>query len=90
VFHGHAGVRAWLAKLQEAWGKNFRFEPRAFTEGDELVVADVRASATGTGSAVPIEMTVYMVLRLRDDGKVIWTQSFLERDDAVQAAGLRE
>ena len=89
VFHGHAGVRAWLAKLQEAWGEGFRFDPVSFTEGEELVVADVRASGTGTGGGVPIEMTVYMVLRFRD-GKVVWTQSFLDRGAALEAAGLSE
>jgi SnoaL-like domain len=28
VFHGHAGVRAWLAKLQEAFGGGFRVRAR--------------------------------------------------------------
>jgi ketosteroid isomerase-like protein len=89
VFHGHAGVSAWLAKLQEAWGEGFRFEPTSFTEGEEVVVADVRAKGTGTGGGVPIEMTVYMVLRFRD-GKVAWTQSFLDRGAALEMAGLSE
>jgi ketosteroid isomerase-like protein len=89
VFHGHAGVRAWLAKLQEAWGDGFRFEPRSFTEGDGVVVADVRARATGIEGGVPIEMSVHLAFRLRDR-KIVWTQGFLNRGAALRAVGLRE
>jgi ketosteroid isomerase-like protein len=84
VFHGHAGVRAWLAKLQVAFGDGFRFEPTSFTESRGVVVADVRASATGVGGGVPIEMGVYIVFRMRE-GKIVWTQGFLDRDAAVDA-----
>ncbi len=89
VFHGHAGVRAWLAKLQEAWGDEFRFEPRSFTEGDGVVVADVQATATGIGGGVPIDMSLHLAFRLRD-GEINWTQGFLDRGAALEAVGLRE
>jgi uncharacterized protein len=90
VFHGHAGVRAWLAKLQEAFGGGFRFEPGSFSEDGGVVIADVRASATGIGGGVPIDMSVYIVFRMRD-GKIVWTQGFLDRGPALEAAaGMRE
>jgi ketosteroid isomerase-like protein len=89
VFRGHDGVRAWLAKLREAWGEGFRFEPLSITQGDGVAVVDTRASGVGVGGGVPIEMTVYMVLRFRDQ-KVVWTKSFMDRSDALQAAGLSE
>ncbi len=89
VFRGHDGVPAWLAKLQEAWGEGFRFEPMNITQGDGVVVVDTRASGVGVGGGVPIEMTVYMVLRFRDQ-KVVWTKSFMDRSEALEAAGLSE
>jgi ketosteroid isomerase-like protein len=90
VFHGHAGVREWLAKLQVAFGDGFRFEPTSFRESRGVVVADVRARATGVEGGVPIEMSVYIVFRMRD-GKIVWTQGFLDRDAALEAVeGLRE
>jgi ketosteroid isomerase-like protein len=89
AFRGHAGARAWLAKLQEAWGEGFQFEPRTITQGDDAVVVDTRAGGVGTGSGVPIEMTVYVVMRYRDQ-KVIWTRAFIDRGDALEAAGLSE
>ena len=89
VFRGHDGARAWLAKLQEAWGEGFQFEPRSITEGDGVVVVDTRAKGIGVGSGVPIELTVYTVMRYRDQ-KIVWTRAFLDRAEALEAAGLRE
>jgi ketosteroid isomerase-like protein len=89
TFRGHAGVRAWLAKLREAWGEGFRFEPRSITQGDDVVLIDTRASGVGAGSGVPIEMTVYVVMRYRDQ-KIVWTRAFTARADALEAAGLQE
>jgi ketosteroid isomerase-like protein len=86
VFYGHAGIREWLAKLHVAFGDGFRFEPTSFTESRGLVVADVRASATGVGGGVPIEMSVYIVFHMRE-GKIVWTrtQGFLDREAAMEA-----
>ena len=89
AFRGHAGARAWLVKLQEAWGEGFQFEPGSITAGDDVVVVDTRAKGIGVGSGVPIEMTVHIVLRWRDQ-KIVWTRAFIDRADAVEAAGLRE
>jgi ketosteroid isomerase-like protein len=89
VFRGHDGVRAWLAKLQEAWGAEFRFEPRSFNEADGVVLVDTLAVATGTESGVAVEMPVHLVLRLRNH-KVVWTQGFLDRANALEAAGRQD
>ena len=89
VFRGHAGVRAWLAKLQEAWREGFRFEPRSVTKGDGVILVETRAKGIGVGSGVPIEMTFYAVMRYRDQ-KIVWSQGFIDRADALEAAGLRE
>ena len=70
-------------------GEGFRFEPISITQGDGVVVVDTRASGVGVGGGVPIEMTVYMVLRFRDQ-KVVWTKSFMDRSEALEAAGLSE
>jgi ketosteroid isomerase-like protein len=87
AYHGHAGARAWLAKLQEAWGEGFRFEPQSITQGADAVVVEGRASATGVGSGVPTEATVHLVMRYRDQ-KVVWTKGFVDRAEALEAAGL--
>ena len=89
VRYGHAGQRAWLASMQEAWGDDFKFEPTSILEGDGVVVVETRASGSGIGSHAPVEVIFQLVLRFRDD-KVVWSQGFLDRADALEAAGLRE
>jgi ketosteroid isomerase-like protein len=89
VHYGHAGQRAWLASMQEAWGDDFKFEPTSILEGDGVVVVETRASGTGLDSHAPVEVIFQLVLRFRDD-KIVWSQGFLDRADALEAAGLRE
>jgi ketosteroid isomerase-like protein len=89
VRYGHAGQRAWLANMQEAWGDDFKFEPMSILEGDGVAVVEYRATGFGQGSQVPAEVIAHMVLRFHDD-KVVWTQGFLDRADALEAAGLSE
>jgi ketosteroid isomerase-like protein len=86
IFRCHAGVRAWLAKLQMALATDSGSSQHPLTESRGVVVADVRASATGVGGGVPIEMSVYIVFRMRDD-KIVWTQGFLDRAAALEAVG---
>jgi hypothetical protein len=50
-------------------------------------VVEVAASATGAGSGVPIEWSVYIAARVRD-GKVVWCQAVVDRDEAFDLAGL--
>jgi ketosteroid isomerase-like protein len=88
VYRGHDGIRAWVANVRSSLG-DFRFEPRRLAERGETVVVDVAASGTGAGSGVPVEWTTYIVLELRD-GKVARGHGFLNREDALEAAGLRE
>jgi ketosteroid isomerase-like protein len=54
-----------------------------------VVVVDTRAKGIGEGSGVPIEMDVHIVLRFQDQ-KIVWSQGFIDRDEALEAAGLRE
>jgi ketosteroid isomerase-like protein len=40
-------------------------------------------------SGIPIEMTVYIVIRFRK-GKAVWTKAFMDRAAALEAAGLQD
>ena len=88
VYHGHEGIRAWIANARSLL-RDFRFEPRRLQERGDTVLAEVAAGGTGAGSGVPVEWTAYIVLQLRD-GKVARAQGFLNREQALEAAGLRE
>jgi ketosteroid isomerase-like protein len=51
AYRGHAGARAWLAKLQEAWGEGFRFEPQSITQGADAVVVEGERAQPELGAA---------------------------------------
>ena len=85
-FRGHEGVRAWMANLRGVVG--VRFETRDHTSIGDVVVSELAASGLGQASGVPFEWTTFAVFRIRD-GKIVRTQAFLSRDEALEAAGLR-
>jgi ketosteroid isomerase-like protein len=89
ILRGHAGIRGWLASLQQAWGEGFQFEPRSITEADRVFVVDTRAIGVGVESGISIEMTVHIVFRF-GDRKVVWGKTFMDRAEALEAAGLKE
>jgi uncharacterized protein len=86
--HGHAGVRRYLTSLGEEW-EEFRQEPEDFFDAGEAVVAFLRTYARGRGSGVEIDMPVAHVITF-EGGSCIKSVSYLERSEALEAAGLRE
>lgn len=85
TYHGHDGVRQWFQGVTGSMG-GFRFEPVKAWWGEGTNVVEVRGSAVGTGSGVPVEWTSFVVNWLRGD-RIARTKGFLDRDDAMAAAG---
>ena len=50
--------------------------------------ASYRQSAVGKGSGVPIELEYFAVYEV-NDGTVVRTRQYLDRDTALEAAGLQ-
>jgi ketosteroid isomerase-like protein len=88
VYRGRDGVRAWLANVRSVV-EDVHFEPHRFITGDQVVVAEVQASGVGVGSSVPIQWTVYIVFRFRDQ-ELVWAKGFFDRGAALEAAGVKE
>jgi ketosteroid isomerase-like protein len=88
VYRGRAGVRAWLANLRRTFD-DVRFEPREMTLRGDAGVVEIAASATGSGSGVPIEWSAYIAARVRD-GKLVWCRAVVDREEAFDLAGLSE
>lgn len=87
--HGIDGVRHFLAQIDEVW-EDFKSTPEEFIDaGDKIVVAHV-ISGKGRGSGVEAEMRLFVVIAFRDDKILRFTGGFRNRDEAVEAAGLRE
>jgi ketosteroid isomerase-like protein len=72
------------------WGGSLKVEAeRFFDVDDERVVVFVRATATGEGSGVPVEMRDAHEFTIRDGVFVRW-KLYADRADALEAAGLSE
>ena len=86
-FLGHEGIREWMANLRGV--AQARFEPRSFMSEDELVFMELGSRGRGEASGVPFEWTTFAVIRL-NDGKITRVQAYLDRAEALEAAGLSE
>jgi ketosteroid isomerase-like protein len=74
----------------QPWGRSTRFEPESFQEaGADRVLVFVRLHGIGTGSGVEVQAPGAHLLTLRDK-RVVRTESYTDRDKALEAAGLSE
>ncbi|MGI9019110.1 MAG: nuclear transport factor 2 family protein [Solirubrobacterales bacterium] len=89
VYPGYEGVRAFGKNVEEVWAQ-FDVEPQELIDGGDHVVADIRVSARGAGSGVPVEGRAVDVWTFRA-GKVIELRGgHRDREEALKAAGLSE
>jgi ketosteroid isomerase-like protein len=88
VLRGHAGYRQLLAEAAEVWNE-ITFEVEEPIPTDDGVLAFVRARLRGRVSGVAIEDRVALLFALRD-GKITRMQTYSDREEALEAAGLRE
>jgi uncharacterized protein len=85
---GIDAVRKQYARWVEAY-PDLRVEPlEIMTNGDRAFVW-ARWSGHGAGSGVPIEMEMAHVWTV-EDGKIRRMAEFFDRDEALEAAGLRD
>jgi ketosteroid isomerase-like protein len=86
-FHGRAGVRAWFEKVGEILD-DAHWQAEEITDaGDRLYVA-LKLNASGRASGIPAEM-IFQAWTIRH-AKLVRLESYLSREEALEAAGLRE
>jgi ketosteroid isomerase-like protein len=89
VYRGHEGIRKWLAGLFEDWEVFEAYSERFHDLGDR-VLAFGRWHACGRNSGIVLDVdTAAWLVRVRE-GKVLWWQTFTDRAEALEAAGLSE
>ena len=87
VMRGIEELRRFRA--EGPWGE-LSFEPERFVDiDDERVLVLVRVRATGTGSGVPVELRNAHEFTIRD-GVLVRFKVYGDRDEALEAVGLRE
>ena len=88
TFAGDDPIGRWVAELREAWAK-IRFKSKRTFEGDDLVVSFYRVVQVGRRSGAEVVGTRAAVYRIRD-GKIASERVYLDLNEALEAAGLRE
>jgi ketosteroid isomerase-like protein len=88
VYRGPTGVRDFLDALTREF-EAFRAEPENYAAASDVVVADTRVTGLGKQSGVPVELQFTVVVSLRR-GRIVRVRNFLEREKALEAAGLSE
>jgi len=85
---GHAGVRDYLASLAEEWD-DFRQERERLVDAGDKVVALLNTYGRGRASGVELRARVAHVLSFKH-GKCVESVTYLDRAEALSAAGLRQ
>jgi ketosteroid isomerase-like protein len=86
VFHGHDGYlrlwRYWLDAFED-----IRWDPEEMIDAGEKVLVTTRQTGHGSGSGVAVSEPVFQLFTFRR-GLVVRQEDFLDRDEALAAAGL--
>jgi ketosteroid isomerase-like protein len=86
---GAEAVRAWMEP--DAFEEN-QVEPLEFSIHDNKVLVRQHAKARGAGSGIELDMEIWAVWTLNDDGLATRLEVYLphQEAEALEAAGLRE
>jgi ketosteroid isomerase-like protein len=90
TFEGDDPIRRWVVEIRETWGELHWDYERIFEgEADDVVVSFYRAIGIGRESGVEVVRDLTGVYRLRD-GLIVSEHVYLDREVALEAAGLSE
>ena len=88
VRRGHDALREWVAMMDDIWA-DARYEPEEFIDAGEFVVVAVHGKARGLRGGVPLDIPMFHVFEIQD-GKARRVRAYLDRAEALEAAGLSE
>jgi ketosteroid isomerase-like protein len=87
-YHGVEGFRAFLADWLEPWD-DFELEVDEYHDAGDKVVTVLCQRGSSKASGVSVDMDFAHVITFRE-GKQARIQMYASRDEAFEAAGLRE
>ena len=89
IAHGQSEIdQKFEAEDLEAWEER-RLEAEEFIDAGDNVVVLLHEYRRGRGSGVELETDTAVVFAVRD-GRVVRIQGYMDRNAALEAAGLRE
>jgi ketosteroid isomerase-like protein len=87
-YHGQAGVRRYFEEITHVWDEMLPHADDVRAIGDQVVILG-GCAVRGRGSGAVTDSPMAWVLTLRD-GKVVRHRAYRGRDEALEAAGLRD
>ena len=87
-YHGREGIERYFADAADTW-EEFRSAADEFRHLDDRVLALGRLEGRGKGSGITVDAPFWMLADFRN-GKLSRTRSYLDRGEALRAAGLSE
>jgi ketosteroid isomerase-like protein len=84
TWHGHDGYRKMVTAWGEAWDSNETHVLSASAPDEHHVITEVHQKAVGGASGIPVEMTVFYLLEVRD-GRAVRFHIYADRDSALAA-----
>jgi ketosteroid isomerase-like protein len=88
VYRGHEGVAEAMRVWAGAW-EDWSLEFEQMIDAGDKVLVIARESGRGKGSGVEVEQRAFAVFTLRE-GRIVHWKGFVNRRQALEAAGLRE
>jgi len=85
---GWEGIREYMRRFLDNW-ESYAVEARDLRAVGDIVVADAVQRGKGKASGIDMEQRFFMLFTFQG-GKIVRIESILERDKALEAAGLRE
>jgi ketosteroid isomerase-like protein len=89
AYHGHDEVRRYFGDFKDAWGDEFRVEPKAFFDLGEQTLMFYRVHGRGQQSGAAVAMPGAQVCRWRD-GLMVYANVYVHREDALRDLGVSE
>ena len=87
-FHGHEGLRTWAEQIFEVVSDQ-RIDVEDVIDAGEVVVSVQRIIGTARHTGLPFDFRWWNVFWFKN-GLVIRAEGFLDRTEALEAAGLSE
>jgi ketosteroid isomerase-like protein len=86
--HDHDALVRWNERWFEAW-EQFGADVDEIIEANDVMVVAITVHGRGGESGMEISQRVFHVSEVRN-GRIVRMREYLERDQALEAAGLRE
>jgi ketosteroid isomerase-like protein len=88
TYRGYEGVRRYFETFAEAMDRITFHAERVWDTGEDLVV-ELRLTAIGRQTGIPVQQTAFLVWTVRD-GKALRVRTYAALEPALASAGLPE